>query len=311
MLKFILLLVRNTTCIPGYQERFNLIISLVDRKSSNPFLVHLLDHLRSILTKTLPYSVSKIFFVGSVQEIGEHFREFKSKMIRFSQVVHVNSSQLESDMLKYVDKEQLEKKFGGVKDNLVEYWPPKEHTSPDQSLDDEIIGEKGCIPFFIYEEDYQKFRTEHMQVRISIGQRLMKVPANMVFKQSSSLFTTVGRDQTKVVTETKSTEQDDDAKRNSPSIPSRQNRLRNQSLSPPKKTEEEASIHDDVDNITTMSQFQNMQFGKTSPKGTKGQATGQSALNNANFSKKNLKAKELPQEKQTTLLGLFGCCDGR
>lgn len=184
LVKFILLLVRNTTCIPGYQERFNLIISLVDRKSSNPFLVHMLDNMRSILTKTVPFSVNKIFFIGNVQEIGEKFREFKSKMTRFAHVVHINASQLDSELLKYVNDDQLEKRFGGSKEDIVEYWPPKEHTAPDQALDEELIGEKGCIPFFIYDEDYQKFRTEHMQVSISINQRTMKVPANIVYKQS-------------------------------------------------------------------------------------------------------------------------------
>ena len=108
-------------------------------------------------------------------------------MARFSQVILINASQLDSEMLKYVDDEQLERRFGGSKEDIVEYWPPKEHTPPGEALDEELIGEKGCIPFFIYDEDYQKFRTEHMQVSISINQRTMKVPASIVFKQSKLL----------------------------------------------------------------------------------------------------------------------------
>lgn len=180
LVKFILLLVRNTTCIPGYQERFNIVINFIGCMSSKTFIAYYLKGIAFILEKYFPYSVNRIIFVGNLEKLGSEYREFKGTMGRMCSVSQVSPSMMEKELTKYIEVDQLEKKFGGAAENLLEFWPPRPHTSPGDCLDEEMLGEKGCIPFFIYDEDFHRFKVEHLKYVLDIGPRNIKVAANDV-----------------------------------------------------------------------------------------------------------------------------------
>ena len=102
--RFLLLIVRNQTCVPGYLERINIIINLQGNESSKAFLVHLLDRLRYILMRTLPYTVNRILFLGDVSFFQENFEEFKKKMNHYCEVQHYSKSDFD-DLLDFIDPE--------------------------------------------------------------------------------------------------------------------------------------------------------------------------------------------------------------
>lgn len=179
LVRFIFFLVHNLTCIPGYLERFNLIISLKDSEASKAFLIHLLDRLRYILVRTIPYFVNRIIFYGDVSQIQEKFDEFSSKMKSYCEISHFSDAAINAipipgmpKITDVIDETQLEKKYGGDRPNIEEYWPPTHHTTPGESIDDEDLGKLRLIPFFIYEEDFTNFVQEHIPKNdISIDKR--------------------------------------------------------------------------------------------------------------------------------------------
>ena len=183
LVKFILVLVRNMTCVPGYQERVNLVINLVDRESSKAFMLHFLDRLRYILVRTFPFTVSKIVFFGGLGDIAEKYQEFRKKMAPFCEVIHFKETEI-LDLLELVHADQLENKFGGDKPDIKEYWPPSHHTAPGQAIDEEDMGKLRAVPFFIYDEDYEKFKKEHMFSSIDIHKRIK--PGHLKFKKGNS-----------------------------------------------------------------------------------------------------------------------------
>lgn len=182
LVKFLFVLIRNMTCVPGYQERFNIFISLIDRESSKAFMLHFLDRLRYILVRTFPFSVSKVIFFGDLGDIEDKYKEFKLKMTPFCEVLHFKKNQ-SKDLLELIDPDQLENKFGGEKLDILEYWPPSHHTPPGLAIDEEDLGKIRVIPFYIFDEDYEKFKLEHMLSGVQIQRRLP--PGQLKFKKSS------------------------------------------------------------------------------------------------------------------------------
>lgn len=180
--KFLLLLVRNMTCVPGYQERINLFINLVDRESSKAFMLHFLDRIRYILVRTFPFTVSKIIFFGELGDIEEKYQEFRKKMMPFCEVIHFKPKETD-DLLEIIDVEQLENKFGGNKPDILEYWPPSHHTPPGLAIDEEDLGKIRVVPFFIYDEDYDKFKQEHMLSGVQVQKRIKA--GQLKFKKGS------------------------------------------------------------------------------------------------------------------------------
>ena len=180
LLKYLLLLVRNMTCVPGYQERINIFISLLDRESSKAFMVHFLDRLRYILVRTFPFIVSKIIFYGDLGDIKEKYTEFSKKMAPYCEVIHFKLEDI-GDLLELIHADQLESKYGGEKPDIMEYWPPIHHTLPGQAIDEEDLGKLRLVPFYIYEEDYEKFQQEHMLTGVQIQKRIK--PGQLKFKK--------------------------------------------------------------------------------------------------------------------------------
>lgn len=182
LVKFMFLLIRNMTCVPGYQERVNLFISLVDRESSKAFMLHFLDRLRYILVRTFPFTVSKVIFFGDLGDIEEKYQEFRKKMAPFCEVIHFKPSETE-DLAELVDPDQLENKFGGDRPDILEYWPPSHHTPPGQAIDEEDLGKLRVVPFYIFDEDFERFRQEHMLSGVQIQKRMK--PGQLKFKKGA------------------------------------------------------------------------------------------------------------------------------
>lgn len=170
LVRFILFLVRNQTCVPGYLERINLFFVLTDNQSSKAFIVHLLDKLRYIIVRNLPFTVNRFVFLGDTGDITEKYQEYKKKMAPFCEVI--NYKENESDkLLDIIDEDQLEVRYGGTKPNIVEYWPPAHHTIPKESIDEEDMGRRRIVPFFIYDEDYESFIKNHVPSEVKISGR--------------------------------------------------------------------------------------------------------------------------------------------
>lgn len=170
LVKFVLLLVRNNSCFPGYLERLNIILVLSENQSSKAFMVHLIDKLRYMLVRTFPYCVNRFLFLGSIAEIQDKFNEFKRKMASFCEVVNIQDSEI-NILQDIISEDQLEVKFGGIKPNITEYWPPVHHTPPQDSIDDEDLGKLRVIPFLIYDEDYLAFKQNYIPGEIKIQGR--------------------------------------------------------------------------------------------------------------------------------------------
>lgn len=170
LVKFLLLLVRNQTCIPGYLERINLIISLKDNQCSTAFMIHFVDRLKTILTRTLPFIVSRVIFLGDITTFQDKYKEFNHRVKGFCEVLHFEEGDFDS-MLKIVEEDHLEKRFGGLRPDLEEYWPPIHHTAPNASIDDEELGKLRLVPFFIYDEDVESFTNQHIPNGISVDKR--------------------------------------------------------------------------------------------------------------------------------------------
>lgn len=177
LVKFVFLLVRNNACIPGYLERFNIILILSENQSSKSFVIHLLDRLRYILVRTYPFCVNRFIFVGNLGDLSDKFLEFKRKMNQFFEVLNISDSEM--DILgDIIANDQLEQKFGGGKPNLVEYWPPIHHTPPQESIDDEDLGKLRIIPFYIYDEDYDNFKKNFIPGDVKIEGRQRQAGLN-------------------------------------------------------------------------------------------------------------------------------------
>ena len=86
LVRFVLFLVRNQTCVPGYLERVNIFLMLANNQSSKAFIVHLLDRLRYIIVRTLPYTVNRFVFIGDTADMTDKYQEFKRKMSPFCEV---------------------------------------------------------------------------------------------------------------------------------------------------------------------------------------------------------------------------------
>lgn len=194
--------------MPGYLERINIIINLKDNESSKAFLVHLLDRLRYILVRTLPYTVNRILFLGDVSFFQEKFEEFKQKMGHYCEVRNYPESDFD-DLLDFIDPEQLEAKFGGNRPNVEEYWPPVHHTTPKDSIDMEDLGMMRVIPYFIYDEDYETFVKEHIPNKVIVdkrgalvgGQGKGKLHAGVIVvgaKSTSETLTKAGEDRVRL-----------------------------------------------------------------------------------------------------------------
>lgn len=189
LLKFIFLLVRNSTCVPGYQERFNIVLSFLDCRSSIPFIANLLKALAFILEKYFPYCVNRVIFLGNLEKLGSEYREFKGSTAgKMCSVTHIPEAVMQKELRKYIDENQFEKKFGGAMENVVEFWPPRPHTPPGECLDEEMLGEKSCIPFYIYDEDFHRFKVEHLKYVLDIGPRELKIAANAIPTKGRSRF---------------------------------------------------------------------------------------------------------------------------
>lgn len=163
-----LVLVRNQTCVPGYLERMNIILNLMGNQSSKAFVWHLLEKIRYLLVRCLPFSVCRFFFIGDISDINEKFVEFKKKMAPYLEVIHIPENK-RHQLTTYIPPEQLEQKFGGQRPNLVEYWPPTHHTAPGDSIDYEDLGKLRLPPFFIFDEDFEGFCQEHIPTAIVIN----------------------------------------------------------------------------------------------------------------------------------------------
>lgn len=175
--KFFLVLIRNMCCVPGYLERFNIIINLKDSEASKVFMMQFIDKLRYLLVRTLPYSINRIIFFGDISQFEEKVKEFSTKMKSFCEVSHFQDNVLVSvganlglpgGITAIIDKDQLEKKFGGDRPDLEEYWPPTHHTAPGESIDEEDLGKVRVVPFFIYDEDVEQFVQNHIPQEVKI-----------------------------------------------------------------------------------------------------------------------------------------------
>jgi len=193
LVKFLILLVRNQTCVPGYLERVNLILNFKESESSKAFIVHFLDRLRYILIRVYPYMINRIIFYGDVSTFQEKFEEFATKMKGFCEISHFNDagamsaiggvipdikvlSRLKdmagvSSLTDIIAPNQLEVKYGGDRPNIEEYWPPTHHTAPGESIDDEDLGKLKIIPFYIYDEDVENFKQQHIPNDINVSKR--------------------------------------------------------------------------------------------------------------------------------------------
>lgn len=169
LIRFLLLLVRNQTCIPGYLERMNLVINLVGSESSKAFMVHFLDRLRYLAVRTFPFHFNRVIFYGSLGDIKDKVEEFQKKLKSYCEVTIIEEGS--SDILNIIEAEQLERKFGGSRINCEEYWPPTHHTTPGEAMDNEDCGRMRTIPFFIYDEDYTSFVQEHIPQDLVISKR--------------------------------------------------------------------------------------------------------------------------------------------
>lgn len=175
LVRFLLLLVRNTTCVPIHQERVNLILNLDGNSCSKLFVEHLLLRLKYMLIKFLPFVINRIIVVGALGEVADKFADFKKKLSPMSEIIHVDVGQFKS-LHKVIDPEQLEIKFGGFRPNISEYWPPNHHTSPGESVDEEHLASLRLIPFFIYDEDYQTYVATHLPKEVVVKSRAFLAP---------------------------------------------------------------------------------------------------------------------------------------
>jgi hypothetical protein len=180
LLRFIILLVRNVTCVPLYQERVNLIINLNGNVCSKLFVEHLFLKIKFMLIKYLPFLVNRIIVIGALGEIADKFAEFKKKLSPMSEVMHIEPGSLKA-LHKIIDPEFLEAKYDGYRLNLSEYWPPIHHTNPGESVDEEDLGSLRLIPFFIFDEDYQTFISAHLPKEVVVKSRAFLAPS-MNFK---------------------------------------------------------------------------------------------------------------------------------
>ncbi len=183
LIRFVLFIVRNQTCVPGYLERINIFFVIHDNQSSKAFLVHLIDRLRYIMVRTLPFTVNRFVVLGDTGDLTDKYLEFKRKMSPFCEVINYGSNDFDA-LLDIIDADQLERKYGGTKPNLDEYWPPSHHTIPKESIDEEDLGKRRLVPFFIYDEDYDNFVRTHVPMEVNISSRIKAGAMN--FKKGTS-----------------------------------------------------------------------------------------------------------------------------
>lgn len=174
-LRFLILIVRNVTCVPIYQERVNLVLNLTNNSCSKLFVEHLLLRLKYMLIKYLPFLVNRIIVVGALGELADKFADFKKKLSPMSEIIHVEPGQLKS-LHKVINPEHLEAKFAGYRADLTEFWPPNHHTSPGDSVDEEHLASLRLIPFFIDDEDYQTFVATHLPKEVVVKSRAFLAP---------------------------------------------------------------------------------------------------------------------------------------
>ena len=103
----------------------------------------------------------------------------------FCEVIHFAEDELD-ELLYVIPPDQLENRFGGDKPDLPEYWPPRNHTPPGKAIDDEEMGKLMLIPFYVYDEDYEKFKQEHMLTGVQIQKRIK--PGQLKFKKGSHIL---------------------------------------------------------------------------------------------------------------------------
>lgn len=289
LVKFLLLLVRNMTAVPGYQERVNLFLNLVDRECSKAFMLHFLDRLRYILVRTFPFTVSKILFFGDLGDIEEKYEEFRKKMAPFCEVIHFKQSET-SDLLEVIEVDQLENKFGGDKPDILEYWPPSHHTPPGQAIDEEDLGKIRVPPFFIFDEDYEKFRQEHMLTGVQVQKRIR--PGKLKFKKIQG--------EQPVISVAKSTSETLNKGDNSYVELRKTSKNRNQTVSPSKRDEDD----DKLETLTRESQLVRDTIKDDIVNYRDSRA----------FKAKHFASQKQAQKTKGKTSGFFtflGCCDGR
>lgn len=160
LLKIVIFVTRNQSCLPMYQERFNIILDLSTNECSIPFLQAFLDSLRRFLTDVMPYTTNRFLIFGDVATTIPNMSDFIKKTKPFFEVKLISSNDRKS-CLEMIEKTQLEKRFGGMQKNLEDFWPPLSHTSAMESITYDMMGEHQIAPFLFKDEDYTEFISEY------------------------------------------------------------------------------------------------------------------------------------------------------
>lgn len=160
LLKIVIFVTRNQSCLPKYQERFNIILDLSSNECSIPFLQAFLDSLRRFLTDVMPYTTNRFVVFGDVATSIPNMSDFIKKTKPFFEVKLISGNDRRS-CLEIIEKTQLEKKFGGIHKNLDEFWPPMSHTSAMESITYDMMGEHQIAPFLFKDAEYMEFIAEY------------------------------------------------------------------------------------------------------------------------------------------------------
>jgi hypothetical protein len=160
LLKIVIFVTRNQSCLPKYQERFNIILDLSSNECSIPYLQAFLDSLRRFLTDVMPYTTNRFVVFGDVATSIPNMSDFIKKTKPFFEVKLISGNDRRS-CLEIIEKTQLEKKFGGIHKNLDEFWPPMSHTSAMESITYEMMGEHQIAPFLFKDAEYMEFIAEY------------------------------------------------------------------------------------------------------------------------------------------------------
>jgi hypothetical protein len=103
--------------------------------------------------------VKKVFVFGNLGKFQQIVESFMERMDKLYEVLTVPSNKVADIYIaKYVDLNQLEKKFGGKMTNLEIYWPPRCQLDGTKILRDEILLKHEIQPFCFEEKKYKIYQ---------------------------------------------------------------------------------------------------------------------------------------------------------
>lgn len=161
LIEVLFLVFRLKACIPGYHERFSVLIDLDKSTCSLIFFSNLLKKLRKFVTEQCPFGISTFYFYGVKDDYEPPLKTFEDSMrhmCKIKEFRYNNEGNIpkEAVMVEF-DRDFLEKKFGGNLKNLEEFWPPRCLEDATKTIDETSLHFHHIIPFTYNPAEFRSY----------------------------------------------------------------------------------------------------------------------------------------------------------